>query len=156
MHILHRQTSISYFHLPLFTAKNPKTWVNPLRLTAHHTFEATNAQELSIRAGQTVYVAPREVQQTQKLLETGWALATLDYTRTGLVPINYLKREPVASAAPQPQPDIPVESMKAPSDDLLASMPMANPITIAEMPVNIPVVNDAQSNGVDLMSKHEL
>lgn len=39
-----------------------------------------------------IQLAPREVQQTHKLLNTGWALATIDNTTSGLVPINYVRR----------------------------------------------------------------
>lgn len=39
-----------------------------------------------------VRLAPREVQQTHKLLNTGWALATVDNRTSGLIPINYVRR----------------------------------------------------------------
>lgn len=39
-----------------------------------------------------IQLAPREVQQTHKLLNTGWALATIDNKTSGLVPINYVRR----------------------------------------------------------------
>lgn len=39
-----------------------------------------------------VQLAPREVQQTHKLLNTGWALATIDNKTSGVVPINYVRR----------------------------------------------------------------
>lgn len=39
-----------------------------------------------------IQLAPREVQQTHKLLNTGWALATVDNKTSGLVPINYVRR----------------------------------------------------------------
>lgn len=57
-----------------------------------YNFRASNPHELSFQAGQHIIVAPREVQQTQKLLNTGWALASLDNRTSGLIPINYVQR----------------------------------------------------------------
>lgn len=62
-------------------------------------FDATNPHELSIRSGQTVWIAPREVQNTHKLLNTGWLLATVDQQVAGIIPVNYIEH-----AAPQ-RPD---------------------------------------------------
>lgn len=45
-----------------------------------------------MQAGQKLIVAPREVQQTQKLLNTGWALASIDNQTSGLIPISYVRR----------------------------------------------------------------
>lgn len=55
-------------------------------------YKTTSPHELSIYAGQLIQLAPREVQQTHKLLNTGWALATIDNKTSGLVPINYVRR----------------------------------------------------------------
>ncbi|KAJ6627040.1 Peroxisomal membrane protein PEX13 [Pseudolycoriella hygida] len=71
--------------------KNPKSWVNPIRAQVKHDFQATSQQELSIRSGQTIYIAPREVQNTQNLLNTGWVLATLDNQTSGIIPLNYVQ-----------------------------------------------------------------
>lgn len=57
-----------------------------------YNFRASNPHELSFQAGQQIIVAPREVQQTQKLLNTGWALASIDNRTSGLIPINYVQR----------------------------------------------------------------
>lgn len=75
-----------------FTAKNPATWVQPSTVKATYSFRASNPHELSFQAGQHIIVAPREVQQTQKLLNTGWALASIDHRTSGLIPINYVQR----------------------------------------------------------------
>lgn len=72
------------------TARNPLSWVNPIKASALHDFVAANAQELNIRAGQSLLIAPREVQNTQKLIGTGWILASLDHQTSGLIPINYI------------------------------------------------------------------
>lgn len=63
-------------------------------------FKATGPNELSIYPGQLLQLAPREVQQTHKLLNTGWALATIDNKISGLIPINYVRRvdsKPIAN-----------------------------------------------------------
>lgn len=65
-----------------------------------YNFRATNPHELSFQAGQHIIVAPREVQQTQKLLNTGWALASIDNRTSGLIPINYVQRITVESKQP--------------------------------------------------------
>lgn len=57
-----------------------------------YNFRASNPHELSFQVGQHIIVAPREVQQTQKLLNTGWALASIDNCTSGLIPINYVQR----------------------------------------------------------------
>lgn len=44
-----------------------------------------------MRAGQTVQVAPREIQQTLRLLNTGWALASTNGKSSGVIPLNYVK-----------------------------------------------------------------
>lgn len=75
-----------------FSAKNPKTWVNPTTSQAQYNFRASHPHELSLQAGQVLIVAPREVQQTHKLLNTGWALASIDRIQSGLVPINYIQK----------------------------------------------------------------
>lgn len=53
------------------------------------------------------------MQQTHKLLNTGWALATIDNKTSGLVPINYVRRvgaKAFASDANQPviEPELPI------------------------------------------------
>lgn len=76
----------------MIPAKNPMTWVQPYAAQAIHSFKSTAPHELSVYAGQMVKLAPREVQQTHKLLNTGWALATVDNKTSGLIPINYVQR----------------------------------------------------------------
>lgn len=87
-----------------FSARNPQTWVKPYAGEAVYNYKATSPHELSIYAGQLIQLAPREVQQTHKLLNTGWALATVDNKTSGLVPINYVRRlEAKQFAAPSTQ-----------------------------------------------------
>lgn len=45
-----------------------------------------------MKAGQQVKIAPKEVQQMNRLLSTNWLLATSDGKSVGLVPINYVRR----------------------------------------------------------------
>lgn len=42
-------------------------------------------------AGQTIYIAPREIQNTQQLLNTGWVLASIDNQSSGIIPLNYIQ-----------------------------------------------------------------
>lgn len=73
-------------------AKNPRTWVQPIPSQALHSFQASSPQELSVGAGEVVYVAPKEIQHQFRLMNTGWAVATKDFSSSGMVPINYLQR----------------------------------------------------------------
>lgn len=102
----------------IYTAKNPSTWVNPKLVEAAFDFKATNVHELSFHAGQRLIVAPREVQQTQKLMNTGWALATIDNKSSGLIPINYVRKVP-SSSAPNTinEPHAPAENLKPTTDE---------------------------------------
>ncbi|XP_055378209.1 peroxisomal membrane protein PEX13 [Condylostylus longicornis] len=72
--------------------KDPRRWVKPIKSVALYDFQARNAAELTIKAGQTLYIAPKEIQLSQKLLNTGWAMATVDAVHSGLIPITYCKR----------------------------------------------------------------
>lgn len=94
-----------------------------------YSFEATNPQELSIRAGQTIMVAPREVQQTQKLLNTGWVLASVDYQQSGLIPVNYLRRDTNVLSTPQKSD---VSTPQKSDVDRPVDQPADQPIDISE------------------------
>nr|CAD7411050.1 unnamed protein product [Timema cristinae] len=50
-------------------------------------FQAASNQELSVRAGQAVYVAPKQYQPTST---REWILVSPDKQRMGLVPLNFL------------------------------------------------------------------
>jgi len=103
--------------------KNPQSWVNPIKAQVKYDFQATNQQELSLRSGQAIYIAPREIQNTQKLLNTGWVLATLDNQTSGIIPLNYVQ-------APQ-------QVAIKPNTDMMSSV---------EQPKNIPEVNIPEDN----------
>ncbi|XP_059622305.1 peroxisomal membrane protein PEX13 [Phlebotomus argentipes] len=81
-------------------SKNPQQWTNYIPTRVLYDFEATSPQELSIQTGQVIRVAPKDVQNLHSLMNTGWALASVDGFRSGLVPINYLSRP--GEAPPQP------------------------------------------------------
>ncbi|EDV36443.1 uncharacterized protein Dana_GF12959 [Drosophila ananassae] len=72
-------------------ARNPAKWVAPIQTQAIYDFLPRGQSELSLRAGQTLQVAPREIQQTLNLLNSGWALATTNGQTSGIIPINYVK-----------------------------------------------------------------
>lgn len=71
--------------------KDPRAWKSPLEAIAMFNFDSSNANELTIRAGQTVTIAPKAIQLEQNLLNTGWVLASVDLVTSGLVPVNYLQ-----------------------------------------------------------------
>ncbi|XP_053687761.1 peroxisomal membrane protein PEX13 [Sabethes cyaneus] len=73
------------------SAINPQSWQNPLEAIAVFNFDSTHPNELTIRAGQPVLIAPKAVQIEHNLLNTGWVLATMDNTTSGLIPINYIQ-----------------------------------------------------------------
>jgi peroxin-13 len=54
---------------------------------ALYDFDTTHVNELPLRAGQRVIIAPKEQQPNV----TDWLLATTDGKRAGLVPMNYVK-----------------------------------------------------------------
>lgn len=83
--------------------------MNPIKAQVKHTFQASNPQELSMRQGQTIYIAPREIQNTQQLLNTGWVLATIDNQTSGIIPLNYIQgphqvRQNADVTTPTPEP----------------------------------------------------
>lgn len=82
-------------------SKNPREWKNPVQAVAIYNFDASNPGELTIRAGQPVLIAPRTIQTEQNLLNTGWVLASVDNTVSGLIPVNY-----VQGAVKSPQKDV--------------------------------------------------
>lgn len=54
---------------------------------ALYDFDTNHDSELSLKAGQTVIVAPKHSQPDI----TGWLMVTIDGQRAGLVPMNYIK-----------------------------------------------------------------
>lgn len=80
--------------------KDPQKWINPVKAHVQFNFDATNSNELSIRTGQIIYIAPKEIQTAQNLINTGWALATADNKTSGVIPINYVRGTKQTSETP--------------------------------------------------------
>lgn len=71
---------------------NPKNWPEPgKKAVAQYPFQATNAQELSLRPGEEILIAPKSIQDEMQLSGTGWILAASNPNSFGLVPINYIQ-----------------------------------------------------------------
>ncbi|XP_035919215.1 probable peroxisomal membrane protein PEX13 [Anopheles stephensi] len=92
--------SVPYMLIKLFAPKvtedsalnDPTLWSNPVEVQALHKFDASNAQEMSIRAGQLVLLAPKQIQTDKHLLNTGWVLAaSADRKTCGIIPLNYVQ-----------------------------------------------------------------
>lgn len=84
-----------------------------------YNFNGENQSELTVRAGQQIKVAPREVQQFHRLLSTNWVLATIDGKNIGVVPVNYIKK---------------VEISHIPTVDTTTDLNM-EPVLIQETPI---------------------
>ncbi|KAH8373113.1 hypothetical protein KR009_012126 [Drosophila setifemur] len=116
-------------------ARNPSKWTLPIQTQAVFDFEARGQSELSLRAGQSLQVAPREIQQTLNLLNSGWAIATTDGHSSGIIPISYVKspkqmrhelNEQAKLSQPQPQlMDLSAASFPAPPLDLQMNYDLA-------------------------------
>uniref|UniRef100_A0A182R1Q0 Peroxisomal membrane protein PEX13 n=1 Tax=Anopheles funestus TaxID=62324 RepID=A0A182R1Q0_ANOFN len=92
--------SVPYMLIKLFAPKvaednalnDPALWSNPVEVQVLHKFDASNAQEMSIRAGQIVLLAPKQIQTDRHLLNSGWVLAaSADRKTCGIVPLNYVQ-----------------------------------------------------------------
>lgn len=82
---------IKFIFIFLFLARSPSKWIQPIESAALYDFQARNPAELSISAGQRIIIAPKEIQNTLALLNTGWAMASTDGQNAGIIPINYVK-----------------------------------------------------------------
>lgn len=85
--------------------------MNPIQSRVLHTFQASSPHELTIRANQQIFVAPREVQNTHRLLNTGWLLATVDKVSSGIIPVNYIEaptQKPPTWTPPTTIPEQPI------------------------------------------------
>lgn len=94
--LLHIRT----FEILLSTAYNPKEWKQSKDIicpaVALYDFVAVSDKELSFNAGQAMMLAPKKL---QPLDTRGWLLATLDGSRVGYIPYNYIR---VLSTTGQP------------------------------------------------------
>lgn len=73
------------------SVKNPQNWSDALEAVAIYNFDASSPSELTIRAGQPVLIAPKKIQVEKNLLNTGWVLASVDNTVSGLIPVSYVQ-----------------------------------------------------------------
>ncbi|GFT93326.1 peroxisomal membrane protein PEX13 [Nephila pilipes] len=67
----------------VFVDNNGKRYL----VTAEYDFTATQPHELSFRAGEKLFIAPKSVQKHPR----GWFFACNDREQTGIIPSNYLK-----------------------------------------------------------------
>lgn len=89
-------------------SKNPRNWTGALEAVAIYNFDASSPNELSIRAGHPVLIAPKTVQVEQNLLNTGWVLASVDNTVSGLIPVSYVQGSKQLQPPQQPPQQPPV------------------------------------------------
>jgi hypothetical protein len=83
-----------------------------------YNFNGENQSELTVRAGQNIKIAPRDIQQVHRLLSTNWVLATLDGKTIGVVPVNYIKK---------------AEVCHLPTTDITTDLTM-DPVLVQEIP----------------------
>ncbi|KAK7867034.1 hypothetical protein R5R35_005676 [Gryllus longicercus] len=81
---------LSSIDIPNIDPYNPRDW-SKCKEAGHsavalYDFVAASSQELSLRAGQKVLIAPKDCQQNQS-----WLLASVDGVKVGLVPSNYIR-----------------------------------------------------------------
>lgn len=81
-----------------------------------YNFNGENQSELTLKAGQQIRIAPREIQQTNRLLSTNWLLATPDGKNVGLVPVNYIRRVDVNQIPPGQTSDVTMEPVLIKND----------------------------------------
>jgi hypothetical protein len=76
----------------ILKAYNPKEWKDSKDVSypavTLYDFVAASEKELNFNAGQTMMLAPKELQPKDV---RGWLLATLDGSRVGYVPYNYIR-----------------------------------------------------------------
>lgn len=90
-----------FYFIFIYIAKDPSTWINTIDAVVLYNFNGEHPSELSLRPGQLIRIAPKEVQQLNRLLSTNWLLATVDGKNVGLVPVNYIKRQDGNQIMPQ-------------------------------------------------------
>lgn len=76
--------------------KNPSTWASPVEAIVLYNFNSEQQGELPIKAGQRIKIAPKDIQQANRLLQTNWLLGTIDGVNCGVVPVNYIQRSGIA------------------------------------------------------------
>ncbi|UYV74214.1 PEX13 [Cordylochernes scorpioides] len=84
---------------------NPDAWAQGedvhILATAQYDFKTDNIRELPLTAGQHLRIAPKEIQPNKM---KGWLLASVDGTKIGFVPSNYVKIQGVRKGTQPQQP----------------------------------------------------
>lgn len=93
-----------------------------------YNFNAEHPSELTVRPGQVIRIAPKEVQQLNRLLSTNWLLATVDGKNVGLVPVNYIKRQEGNQIMP---------NINATTTSEIKPQQQQQPVIVNEEPVSI-------------------
>ncbi|KAM7408161.1 hypothetical protein PAMA_002042 [Pampus argenteus] len=105
---------------------------------AEYDFSASSEEEISLRAGDMLNLAPKEQQPRVR----GWLMASMDGQTTGLVPANYVKvlgkrrgrkhaeMERLAQVHPQPNPNQGF-TPSASSEELLESVYKETPASVS-------------------------
>lgn len=118
--------------MKFITAKNPSAWENTVDATVMFNFNGENASELSLKAGQQIKIAPKEVQQINRLLSTNWLLATSDGKNVGLVPVNYIRRTDSNHVPPGVETDVTMDPILI-KDESPPAIPAETKADSAEM-----------------------
>lgn len=97
-----------------------------------YNFNGENQSELSLKAGQPIKIAPREIQQMNRLLSTNWLLATADDKNVGLVPVNYIRRLDANPIPPGETNDVIKEPLLNKTDTQLSGKSEELPVPIRD------------------------
>lgn len=93
-----------------------------------YNFNGENQSELSLKAGQQIKIAPKEIQQMNRLLSTNWLLATPDGKNVGLVPVNYIRRSDLNHIPPGETADVTMEPVLINNSHAQSPVPSPEPL----------------------------
>ena len=108
--------------------------MQPIETVALYDFQARNPSELPIRGGQRVVIAPKEIQNTLALLNTGWAVATTDGQKTGIIPINYVKSPQQMRQEQLSKPAMDIQATQQPNNTSAFNVPIISAETQQPQP----------------------
>lgn len=109
-----------------------------------YNFNGEHPSELTARAGQVIKIAPKEVQQLNRLLSTNWVLATTDGKQVGLVPVNYIKRHEMNQTTASV--NITSETKEQPQQQQQPAVVNEEPIPIIKSEESTAVSNDEEKS----------
>ncbi|XP_005176981.2 peroxisomal membrane protein PEX13 [Musca domestica] len=137
-------------------ARNPNKWIQSIESVALYDFQARNSSEISISSGQRVIIAPKEIQNTLGLLNTGWAMATTDGQNAGIIPINYVKSPQQMRQEQLIKPALDIQPQQAPQQMPIQQLSHSNFEAQQPQLMNLspnafpsPPVNDSAATVVD-------